>query len=241
MNSQEGELGGKFSFWENDKDYISIDRGGIPQLPCYIIYTTEETKKVIEQNLHLSPMYNGSIQAIGTRYCPSIEDKIHRFPDKLAHQIYLEPEGIFTDEYYLNGISTSLPVEIQRLLVRSLPGLENTTIVRYAYAVEYDVISAHQITNDLSLKKYSNLFVAGQINGTSGYEEAAGQGLVAGANAALKAKNSSKQLILGRDQAYIGVMIDDLVTKGHYRTLSSILQVVQNIACYCVKIMRIVV
>ena len=213
MQTQEGEDKGKFSFWESDKTYQSIARKNIPQLPCYIIHTNEKTKAVVEKNLHKSPMYNGTIKAIGTRYCPSIEDKIHRFPDKLAHQIYLEPEGIYTDEYYLNGISTSLPIDIQRLIVRSLTGLEKAEIVRYAYAVEYDVIAPHQITQELALKKFSNLFVAGQINGTSGYEEAAGQGIIAGTNAALKASGKNSSIVLGRDQAYIGVMIDDLITK----------------------------
>ena len=211
LDRQDGETG-KFSYWAVDKSYETIDRGGIDQLPCYIGRTSAETKKVLEENLHLSPMYNGSIEAIGTRYCPSIEDKIHRFGDKDSHQVFLEPEGVFTDEYYLNGISTSLPVAIQNKIVHSIPGLEKAEIARYAYAVEYDVVAPHQTRNSLALKKWPNLFVAGQINGTSGYEEAAGQGLIAGANAAGLVAGKPP-LLLGRDQAYIGVMIDDLVTK----------------------------
>ncbi|MCM8540360.1 MAG: tRNA uridine-5-carboxymethylaminomethyl(34) synthesis enzyme MnmG [Lentisphaeraceae bacterium] len=209
-HGSEGE--GKFSYWSSEKDYLTIDRGIVPELPCFTIHTTEETKKVIEENLHRSPMYNGTIKAIGTRYCPSIEDKISRFADKLSHQIYLEPEGAYTDEYYLNGISTSLPVDVQVLMIRSLPGMAKAELARYAYAVEYDVIAPHQTTVSLALKKWPNLFVAGQINGTSGYEEAGGQGLVAGCNAARFAADKSS-MILGRDQAYIGVMIDDLCTK----------------------------
>ena len=212
MDAHGSEGEGKFSFWPSKKEYLTIDRGIVPELPCYTIHTTAETKKVIEENLHRSPMYNGSIKAIGTRYCPSIEDKISRFADKLSHQIYLEPEGAFTDEYYLNGISTSLPVDVQVLMIRSLPGMAKAELARYAYAVEYDVVAPHQTTVSLALKKWPNLFVAGQINGTSGYEEAGGQGLVAGCNAArLAAKKSA--MILGRDQAYVGVMIDDLCTK----------------------------
>jgi tRNA uridine 5-carboxymethylaminomethyl modification enzyme len=209
-HGSEGE--GRFSYWPAEKEYLTIDRGGVPDLPCYTIHTTEETKRIIEENLHRSPMYNGTIKAIGTRYCPSIEDKVKRFTDKMAHQIFLEPEGAFTDEYYLNGISTSLPVDVQLLMLRSLPGFEKAELARHAYAVEYDVVSPHQTTSSLALKKWPNLFVAGQINGTSGYEEAGGQGLIAGANAALAAADKGP-VILGRDQAYIGVMIDDLVTK----------------------------
>jgi tRNA uridine 5-carboxymethylaminomethyl modification enzyme len=211
LERQDGEFG-EFSYWPREKEYETIDRGSIPQMPCYIGRTSAETKQVIADNLHLSPMYNGSIDAIGTRYCPSIEDKIHRFGDKESHQIFLEPEGVFTEEYYLNGISTSLPVQIQNKIVHSIPGLENAEIARYAYAVEYDVVSPHQTQNSLALKPWPNLFVAGQINGTSGYEEAAGQGLIAGANAAGLVAGKAP-LILDRDQAYIGVMIDDLVTK----------------------------
>ena len=214
MEVQDGEGDGQFSFWpKTEQDEMNtIDRGEIPQLPCYIVHTNAKTAKVIADNLHRSPMYNGSIQAVGTRYCPSIEDKINRFPDKDRHQVHLEPEGAFTDEYYINGISTSLPVDIQRQMIHSLPGLENAEITRYAYAVEYDVVAPHQTTNSLALRRWPNLFVAGQINGTSGYEEAAGQGLIAGCNATRYAQGKSP-LVLGRDQAYIGVMVDDLVTK----------------------------
>ena len=212
MDPQGSEGEGSFSYWPIEKDYLTIDRGQVPQLPCYVIHTTAETKKVIEDNLHRSPMYNGAIKGIGTRYCPSIEDKVNRFADKMSHQIYLEPEGAYTDEYYLNGISTSLPVDVQVQMIRSLPGMSKAELTRYAYAVEYDVVAPHQTTGSLSVKKWPNLFVAGQINGTSGYEEAAGQGLVAGCNAARLAAKKDP-MIIGRDQAYIGVMIDDLVTK----------------------------
>lgn len=212
MEPHGSEGDGQFSFWPAEKDYLTIDRGIVPELPCFTIHTTAETKKVIEENLHRSPMYNGAIKGIGTRYCPSIEDKISRFADKLSHQIYLEPEGAYTDEYYLNGISTSLPVDVQVLMIRSLPGMEKAELARYAYAVEYDVVAPHQTTVSLALKKWPNLFVAGQINGTSGYEEAGGQGIVAGCNAARLAANKPP-MIIGRDQAYIGVMIDDLCTK----------------------------
>ncbi|NQZ58254.1 MAG: tRNA uridine-5-carboxymethylaminomethyl(34) synthesis enzyme MnmG, partial [Lentisphaeraceae bacterium] len=198
MEPHGSEGNGRFSHWPMDKDYHTIDRGLVPELPCYTVHTTAETKRVIAENMHRSPMYNGAIEGIGTRYCPSIEDKISRFADKLSHQVYLEPEGAYTDEYYLNGISTSMPVDVQRLMIQSLPGMANAEITRYAYAVEYDVVSPHQTTSSLALKKWPNLFVAGQINGTSGYEEAAGQGLIAGCNAArLAAKKDA--LIIGRD------------------------------------------
>ena len=158
-------------------------------------------------------MYNGQINAIGTRYCPSFEDKVMRFPHHETHQIYLEPEGVFTEEFYLNGISTSLPTNIQWEMVRSLPGLEKADICRYAYAVEYDVVFPHQLHHSLAVQKWPNLFLAGQINGTTGYEEAAGQGVMAGINAARLAQGGKEPIILGRDQAYIGVLIDDLVSK----------------------------
>lgn len=212
MDPQGSDGEGTFSYWPMEKDYLTIDRGQVPQLPCYIIHTTAETKKVIEDNLHRSPMYNGAIKGIGTRYCPSIEDKVNRFADKMSHQIYLEPEGAYTDEYYLNGISTSLPVDVQVQMIRSLPGMSKAELTRYAYAVEYDVVAPHQTTGALSVKKWPNLFVAGQINGTSGYEEAGGQGLIAGCNAARLAAKK-EVMTIGRDQAYIGVMVDDLVTK----------------------------
>jgi tRNA uridine 5-carboxymethylaminomethyl modification enzyme len=183
------------------------------QLPCFITFTTEETAKVIRQNLHKSPLYSGNIEGVGPRYCPSIEDKIVKFPEKERHQIFLEPEGIETDEFYVNGFSTSLPFEVQVELVRTIIGCENAEIMRSAYAVEYDFVFPTQLHPSLETKVCRNLFLAGQINGTSGYEEAAAQGLMAGINAARRV-NGLDSIILRRDQAYIGVLIDDLITKG---------------------------
>ena len=183
------------------------------QLPCYITHTTPRTADLIRQNLHRSPMYSGAIEGIGPRYCPSIEDKIVRFADKERHQIFLEPEGIGTDEVYLNGCSTSLPYDVQIELVRSIVGCEQAEILRPAYAVEYDFAPPTQLHPSLESKCCSHLFLAGQINGTSGYEEAAAQGLMAGINAARRVR-SQPPVVLRRDQAYIGVLIDDLVTKG---------------------------
>jgi tRNA uridine 5-carboxymethylaminomethyl modification enzyme len=184
-----------------------------PQLPCYMTYTNEHTHKIILENLRYSPLYSGIIKGIGPRYCPSIEDKVVKFRDKPKHQIFLEPEGIDTDEYYANGISTSLPYEVQVRLVNSIAGLENAEIKKPGYAIEYDFVYPTQLKPTLETKLIQGLFLAGQINGTSGYEEAAAQGLIAGINAALKIKNKDP-LILGRHEAYIGVLIDDLVTKG---------------------------
>jgi tRNA uridine 5-carboxymethylaminomethyl modification enzyme len=183
------------------------------QLPCYITFTTNETARVIRENLHKSPMYSGVIEGVGPRYCPSIEDKIVKFPDKDRHQIFLEPEGISTEEIYVNGFSTCLPIDVQHDLVRTIIGCENAEILRPAYAVEYDFAFPTQLKPSLETKVCENLFCAGQINGTSGYEEAGAQGLMAGINAARKVQGK-EPIVLRRDQAYIGVLIDDLVTKG---------------------------
>lgn len=203
---QPGDPGVKFSF----------DDEGIPRLPqvsCHITYTTEETKQIILANIHRSPMYSGKITGVGPRYCPSIEDKIVRFSDKERHQIFLEPEGLNTQEVYVNGVSSSLPFDVQLSFIRSIPALRNAEIMRPAYAIEYDYVISGQIQSSLECKNIEGLFLAGQINGTSGYEEAAGQGIMAGINAANKVLGKPP-LILQRSEAYIGVMIDDLVTKG---------------------------
>jgi tRNA uridine 5-carboxymethylaminomethyl modification enzyme len=183
------------------------------QLPCYITYTSDCTRELILANLHRSPMYSGVIEGVGPRYCPSIEDKFVRFAEKPRHQIFLEPEGIATDEIYINGFSTCLPFEVQVEMVRSIDGCERAEILRPAYAVEYDFVDPTQLYPSLETKVCRNLFLAGQINGTSGYEEAGAQGLIAGMNAARRVQDRPA-VILGRDQAYIGVLIDDLVTKG---------------------------
>ncbi len=203
----------RFAFRQDTADIPPLGGGPLPPQPCYLTYSTAETARAVRENLDRSPLYSGRIRGTGTRYCPSFEDKIVRFADKERHTIYLEPEGRFTDEYYLNGISTSLPVDVQWRMVRSLPGLSRAHITRYAYAIEYDMVPPHQVDRSLAVRRWPNLFLAGQINGTSGYEEAAGQGLVAGVNAARAAAGIGGPLVLGRDQAYIGVMIDDLVTK----------------------------
>jgi len=202
-----------FAFRKDRSGLPSLGGSQIPQLPCYLTQTTAATAQAVRENLDRSPLYSGRIDGTGTRYCPSFEDKIVRFPDRESHHVYLEPEGAFTDEYYLNGISTSLPVDVQWAMVRSLPGLEQAHISRYAYAIEYDFVVPHQLAATLAVRRYPNLFLAGQINGTSGYEEAAGQGLMAGINAARFAGALGDGIVLGRDEAYIGVMIDDLVTK----------------------------
>ena len=193
------------------------------QIPCYLIYTTPETHRIIKDNLTKSSMYGGYVEGVGPRYCPSIEDKIVKFADKERHQIFLEPESLFYDDIYIQGFSTSMPHDVQERMVHSLPGLENAEIVKYAYAIEYDAIDSLQLKPSLESKIVKNLYTAGQINGTSGYEEAAGQGLIAGINAA-RGIDNLEPLVLKRNEAYIGVLIDDLVTKGvidPYRLLTS--------------------
>ncbi len=207
----------KFSF-DDDYQYKVED-----QQSCYLIYTNEKTHQIIRDNLKKSAMYGGYATGIGPRYCPSIEDKIVRFADKERHQLFLEPESLYYDDWYLQGFSTSMPRDIQEQMVHSLKGLENAVITKYAYAIEYDAIDPLQVKPSLENKVLANLFTAGQINGTSGYEEAAGQGIIAGINAVLKIREESP-LILKRNEAYIGVLIDDLVTKGTaepYRMLTS--------------------
>ena len=206
-----------FSF-DNDPLY-DIDK----QEPCYLVYTNSKTHEIIKENLNKSSMYGGYVEGVGPRYCPSIEDKVVRFSDKERHQLFLEPESLYYDDIYLQGFSTSMPYDVQEKMVHSIEGLENVKILKYAYAIEYDAINPLQMNASLESKILENLFTAGQINGTSGYEEAAAQGLLAGINASLKLEKK-KPLILKRNEAYIGVLIDDLVTKGTlepYRLLTS--------------------
>ncbi|HEL1778571.1 TPA: tRNA uridine-5-carboxymethylaminomethyl(34) synthesis enzyme MnmG [Streptococcus suis] len=206
-----------FSFLSKDEDYLQ------DQIPCWLTYTNATSHEIINSNLHRAPMFSGIVKGIGPRYCPSIEDKIVRFADKERHQLFLEPEGRNTDEIYVQGLSTSLPEDVQQDLIHSIKGLENAQMMRTGYAIEYDMVMPHQLRATLETKKISGLFTAGQTNGTSGYEEAAGQGIVAGINAALQVQGKP-ELILKRSDGYIGVMIDDLVTKGTvepYRLLTS--------------------
>ncbi|MCT3400423.1 tRNA uridine-5-carboxymethylaminomethyl(34) synthesis enzyme MnmG [Lentilactobacillus hilgardii] len=208
-----------FSFESSDKDYLAVK----DQLSCWLTYTNETTHKIIRENLDRAPMFTGVIEGVGPRYCPSIEDKIVRFADKSRHQLFLEPEGRKTEEWYVDGLSTSMPEEVQQQMLHTISGLENAEMMRPGYAIEYDVVAPYQLKPTLETKIVKNLFTAGQTNGTSGYEEAAGQGIIAGINAGRRALGQGP-FVLKRNEAYIGVMIDDLVTKGTkepYRLLTS--------------------
>ena len=208
-----------FSFLSQDEDYLPVE----DQVPCWLTYTNQRTHDIIRANLERAPMFTGLVEGVGARYCPSIEDKVVRFADKDKHQIFLEPEGRHNQEIYVQGLSTSMPEEVQLAMLHSISGLEQAEIIRDGYAIEYDVVVPSQLKKTLETKSVAGLYTAGQTNGTSGYEEAAGQGLVAGINAALQLQGEPP-FILGRDEAYIGVMIDDLITKGTlepYRLLTS--------------------
>ena len=184
-----------------------------PQIQCHIAYTTELTHQILRDSISRSPLYSGQIEGIGPRYCPSIEDKVVKFPDKIRHQIFLEPEGLDTNEVYVNGMSTSMPIDVQEAMVASVPGLESAEMIRPGYAIEYDAVDPRELHHSLEVKKLAGLFLAGQINGTSGYEEAGCQGLIAGINAALKV-GGSNPIVIGRSEGYTGILIDDLITKG---------------------------
>ncbi|NJD20498.1 MAG: tRNA uridine-5-carboxymethylaminomethyl(34) synthesis enzyme MnmG, partial [Gemmatimonadetes bacterium] len=206
LQRQDGELS---AYW-----FAAYTREELPeQRPCWITWAGEDLKRIVQENLHSSALYGGAISGRGPRYCPSIEDKIVRFPRAPRHQVFLEPEGLNTSELYVNGLSTSLPAEVQLAFLRTLPGMGDVRMTKVGYAIEYDYFPPHQLRHTLEVKRVKGLFVAGQVNGTTGYEEAAGQGVVAGINAALQV-HGEPPLVLERDQAYIGVLIDDLVTRG---------------------------